>query len=145
MTLGAENSVDPSVFVLRDSHIVDVCGGNDVFGHRDRLVPEAEAVDAIGTLSHGKERLAVSTLYTTYQQVSAVEFDGSGIQHGIHHDALHQVWVVLFRKIVSPLERCVFCGEDRELVLLIDTISPRQRLVLEVEQLFVSFEQLFLS
>ena len=89
--------------MLRDAHVVDIGGRDDVFRHRDGFVPEAEAVDAVGTLCYGEERLAVGTFHTTHQQVSSVEFDGAGIQHGIHHDALHQVGIVLLAEVIAPL------------------------------------------
>ena len=122
MTLGTEYTVNPAVFMLCDAHVVDVRGRNHVFGHRDWFIPEAEVIDTVRAFGHGKERLTVGALHTAYQQVTAIQFDGSCIQYGVYHDALHQEGVVLFREVVLPLQWRMLSRQYGIAVLLVDAV-----------------------
>ena len=74
--LGTEHAINPAILMLCDTHVIDIRGGNHIVGHRDRLFPEAEVVDAIRTLCHGKETLSVGSLHTDDEQILAIPFDG---------------------------------------------------------------------
>ena len=139
--LGAEHAIDPPILMLRDAHIVDVGGRHLIVGHGDGLVPEAEIVDAVGTLCHGKERLAVGTLHPHDNHIFALPLDGATVERGIHHDALHEIGVVALAQIVSPGERCVLGSDDRVLILGIDAVSPFTRDIWAGEQLLVAVDQ----
>ena len=152
VALGTEHAVDPAVLVLRQSHVVDVRGGLLRVGHGDGLLPEAEVIDAVRTLGNGEEALAVGPLHAAHQQVAPIQADGSGVQHRVHHDALHQVGVVLLTEIISPLQRCVVSRQHRVAVLFVDAVACMaeqplgraaswQRLVLACQQLFVPLVQ----
>ena len=143
VTLGTEHTVDPSVLMLRDAHVVDVGGRNDILGHGDGLVPEAEVVDAIGRFSHGEERFAVGTFDTHYEAVFALPLDGSAVERSIHHDALHEVGVVFFAEVILPLQWRMFCSQNGELPLLVDAIPPFQGFVFSRQQLLVMSTQRF--
>ena len=123
--------------MLCEAHVVDVGCRNDVFGHGDRLIPEAEVVDAVRTFGHGKEALAVGSLYSHHEEILAVHLDGARVECGIHHDALHEIRVILFREIVAPLQRCVLSCENGIFILGIDTISPLFWGVLTRQKLFM--------
>ena len=77
VTLGTEHAIDPAVLVLRDTHVIDICGRNHIVGHRDRLVPETEVVDTVGRLGHSEETLAVGTLHTNDKHILAVPLDST--------------------------------------------------------------------
>ena len=72
MAFGAEDAVDPSVFMGREAHIVDVGGGDYIFGQHDGIVPQAEVVHAIGTFGYGEEGFAVGAFHAQHQQVAAL-------------------------------------------------------------------------
>ena len=143
VTLGTEHTVDPAVLMLRDAHVVDVGGRNDILGHGDGLVPETEIVDTVRRLSHGEERLAVGTFDTHYEAVLSVPLDGSAVERSIHHDALHEVGVVFFAEVIFPLQWCMLCGQNGELPLLVDAIPPFQGFVFSRQQLLVVSTQRF--
>ena len=77
VTLGTEDTIHPSVLMSGESHVIDICCRNSVFGHSDRLVPESEVVHAVGAFSHGEEALAVSTFHTYHKHVFPVPLDGA--------------------------------------------------------------------
>ena len=116
MAFGTENAVYPAVFVRRETHVVNVGGGNHIFGHRDGIVPEAEVVNAVGAFGHGKERLAVGSLHAHHQYILSVPLDGSRIQGSIHSDAFHQVGVGLLVQIITPKHGRVCGGQYRMLI-----------------------------
>ena len=142
VALYAEHTIDVAVFVLGDTHVIDI-GGRGIFsvGHRNRLVPEAPLVNAVETLSHSEERLAVGALHAAYQQVATVQFDGTGIEHGIHHDALHQIGVVLLVEVIAPLQGSMLGSQDGIHIFLIDTIATLGDLVGAHEQSLMTLAQ----
>ena len=141
VALNAEDAVDPAVLVLRQAHVVDIRCGHVALWQGDRLGPEAPAVDAIGRFGHGEETLTIGTLDATDHQITAIQLDGACVQHGIDHNALHQVGVVLGREVVAPLQGRMLSREDGEFIFLIDAIAPRQGFVGALEQLLVMCPQ----
>ena len=67
MTLGTEYAIYPSVLVLCQSHIIDIGGRNEVFGHCNGFIPKAEVVDAIWALGHREEAFAVGALHAAHE------------------------------------------------------------------------------
>ena len=123
VTLCTEDAINPSVFVLRDSHVVDVRGRHYVVGHGDGIVPEAEIVDAVLTFCHGKEGLAVGSFHTNHQEVFPVQLDGTRIEYGIHADTFQKIRVRLLVEVVTPEDRCVSSGQDGMCVSCDDAVS----------------------
>ena len=143
MAFGTEDAINPAVFVGGEAHIVDVGSRNHILRHGNRVVPETEVVDAIGTLGHSKERFAVGSFYTDHQQVFSVPFDGSGIEGSIHADSFHEEWIGVFIQIVAPKYRSMGSGQDGVFVTGKDTITILNRLVGTGYKSFVVGEQLF--
>ena len=141
VTLCTEDTVDISVLMCREAHVVDICSGNHIFGHCDWLWPEAEVVDAVRTLSHCEEALAVGTLHTHNKHILAVPLDGTGVECGVHHDTLHQVGIVLLAEVISPLKRCVSRCEDRVLILLVNAVILSRWLVGLAQQFLMRLAQ----
>ena len=54
VTLHAEETVDPSVLVSRQTHVIHVGGRIVGVGHRDGTLAEAEVVHTVGALGYGK-------------------------------------------------------------------------------------------
>ena len=144
VTLGTEYAIYPSILMGGKTHIVDIGSGNHIFRHRDRLIPETEVIHTIGTFCHSEEALAVCTFHANYQQILAIPFDGTRIEGSIHHDALHQIGVILFVKVITPLQRSMFCSKNRILPTVIDTVTPlfhfiflgQQRLMMSTQNLY---------
>ena len=109
--------------MLRDAHVVDIGGRDDVVGHGDRLVPEAEVVDAVGTLRHGEERLSVGAFHAHDDDVLVVPLDGATVERRVHHDALHQKGIVFLVEVIAPGERRVFRRHDGVLILGVDAVA----------------------
>ena len=141
MTLSTEHTVDPTVLMLCDTHIIDIRGGNHIVGHGNGLVPETEVIDTVGRLGHCEETLTVGTFYAHHEHILAVPLDGTGVQGGITHDALHQIGVVLLVEVIFPLQGHVGRCQNRVLVLLIDAITPLHGFVLLAQQFFMMLAQ----
>ena len=123
MALHTEDTINPSVLVAREAHIIDVrCGCVIAVGHGDRFGPEAPIVDAVGRLGYSEEGLTVGSFHPCYDGVFALKEDRTGIEHRVHHDALHQEGIVLLVEVVPPLQRRVLRRENRIFVFGIDTI-----------------------
>ena len=89
MPFRTENTIYPTVFVVCKAHIVNISCRDNVFGHRYRVIPKTEIVNAVRAFGYGKERFTVGALHTDYQQVFTVPFDGTGIHCGINANTFH--------------------------------------------------------
>ena len=143
MTLCTEHAIDVAILMSCESHIIDVGSRNNILRHGDRLIPETEVVNTIRTLCHGKETLAVSTLYTNNEEILTIPLDGTRIERSIHHDALHEIRIALLIEVVTPLQWCMFCGEDWVLILFVDTISPLYGFILTAQQFLIMSAKCF--
>ena len=133
MTFSAKDAVDPAVFMCREAHVIDVGGGNYIIGHRDGLGPESEVVHAVWALGHSEERLAVGAFNPHNNYIFALPFDGACIERRVHHDALHQVGVVLLVEVIAPLQRSMVGCDDGILVFLVDAVAPSEGFILAVQ------------
>ena len=102
MTLCTEHTIDVTILMSCESHIIDVGSRNNILRHGNRLIPETEVVNTIRTLCYGKEALAVSTLYTNNEEILTIPLDGTRIEGSIHHDALHEIRITLLIEVVTP-------------------------------------------
>ena len=148
MTLHTEDSVYPSVLMTREAHVIDVrCGCVIAVGHGDGFRPETPVVDAVGRLRYREEGLTVGSFHPCDDGVFAFKKDGSGIEHRVHHDALHQEGIVLLIEVIAPLQRRVLRRENRVLVFGIYSVSAfygfirtgEQRLMCSAESLYFIF------
>ena len=64
--------------------------------------------------------------------------DGTRVEGGIHHDALHEVGVVLLAEVIAPFQRRMLGGKDGILIFFIDAIAPFLADVLAGEQRLVT-------
>ena len=120
--------------MLCDAHVIDIGGRHHILRHGNRLLPETEVIDTVRRLCHGKERLTVGSLHAHHQQILVVPLDGSAVQRGVHHDALHQIRVVVLVEIVAPLQGSMLSREDGVFVFIVDTIPPLHGFVLFRQQ-----------
>ncbi len=102
MPLDAEDSVDPTVFVSRQTHVVEVrLGGIETRnGYRSR--PEAESVDPGFAFGHGEKRFAVVALDADDEQIAAVVLYGAGIERAVYAETFEQMGIRLRIEIVTP-------------------------------------------
>ena len=145
MTLGTEDTIYPSILVLSKAHVIDIGSRNCCFGHCYGFGPETEIIDSIWTFSNGKERLTIGTFHPANQQISSVHFYGTCIQDGVHHDALHQIGIILFVKVISPLQRGMFSRQYGMLVAFEYSVTQFLGLILQRKQSLVIFLYLFQS
>src|SRR3712207_1249150 len=94
MTLSAEHTVNISILMSRQSHVVHVGSRNHVLGHGDWLIPKLEIINAVRTFRHGEEALTIGSFHSYDQQILTIPLDGSTVERGIHHNALHQIRII---------------------------------------------------
>ena len=112
VALGAEDAVDPAVFVGGQTHIVDICRGNDVLRQGDGAFPEAESIDAVRRFGNREEGFPVGAFDANAQQIFAIPADGAGIHRRIGRDSFAQVRICLFGQIVAPFDGDMFGGQN---------------------------------
>ena len=106
-----------------EPHVIDIGSRFAVFRHGNRAVPEAEIVDSVRTLSHGKERFAIGSLHADNEYVFPVPFDCSAVQCGMDSETLHQIWIGLGVEVITPEKRGVFSCDYRVFVTFVNSIA----------------------
>lgn len=141
LALGAEDAVNPPVLVGRQAHVVDIRVGIAGLGHPDRIFPEPEIVDAVGTLGDGEERFAVVAFDAHRQHVFAVVEHGPGVERAVDAETLHAVGVAFGREVVAPLQRRVVTRQHRKSVPFVNPVSGQQRFVFTLQKPVVLLAQ----
>ena len=137
MTLSTEHTIDPAVFVLRNTHVIDISGRiyssfrrvGRSFWHGDGLWPETEVVHSVRTLSYSKERLSVGSLHTDDEHILAIPFHGTSVERGVHHDTLHEEGIILLAEVIAPFQWGMVGSENGIDIFLIDAVAPFSGLV----------------
>ena len=152
MTLYAEESVDPAILMLCQTHVIDV-GGRSIescstcsfrcFRHCDRMLPETEVIDTIRRLGNSKERLAVGSLYTNHQHILVAPLDCSRVESGIDAYSLHEVWIGLWIEVVAPCQWCCLSFDDWVLPACIYAIALNWAILFCYKCLMLSFNKGF--
>ena len=123
VAFGAEESVDISVLMRGEAHVVDIGCGDDVVGHCHGTLPEAEVVDSVGAFGDGEERFAVAAFDAHHDYVFALPFHSSGVESGVDADALHEPWICGWVEVVFPERRYALCGYDGMCIAVVDTVA----------------------
>ncbi len=123
LALGTEQTVDPTVGVLRQAHVVDI--GVGIFGLRqdDGLRPETKAVDAVFALGDGEEGFTVIAFDTDDNDKLLLPLHRSRIECGVDTQPLLHEGIGLRIKIVTPGQRYVVGGDDGMLPAMIDAVA----------------------
>ena len=79
MTFSTENTINPSVFMSRQAHIINICRRNNVLRHSHGIIPKTEIIYAVRTFSHCEERFTIRSFNTHHQQIFTIPFDSSRI------------------------------------------------------------------
>ncbi|MNW52897.1 hypothetical protein D3C74_304360 [compost metagenome] len=96
--------------MLYDPHVVDVDVWLLRFRHHHRLIPEAEAIDAVIALSNCEERFAVYALDSCNQVEFSIQLDGTRIKYAVDAEAFGEIWIRGRVEIVFPNERRMLRG-----------------------------------
>ena len=134
LALGAEEPVDPAVLVRGEPHVVDVGVGVVGLRHDHRVVPEAEAVDAVLALGDGEEALAVVAFDAGHQVHLAVPLDGAGVEDAVDPQPLQQERVASRVEVVAPEERACGRGQHRVLPAVEDAVAVLDLVVLPLDE-----------
>lgn len=102
--LGAEDAVDPAVFVFDEAHIIDIGIGVVRFGNDARFFPESESFDTVGAFRHGEKAFAVPAFDADAEEDFTVAFDGTGVEGGVDAHAFEEEWVGGRVEVVAPFE-----------------------------------------
>jgi hypothetical protein len=125
----AKDAIDPPILMSDQTDIINIDIGVIHLWHFDGVIPKAEIIDAVITFCYGKKRFSVYTLDTGYETDFIIEFNGTGIKHGIDSLALYEKRIGIRIQIISPGKRCVFCRENRIPVAVINTIAGLQTFI----------------
>lgn len=143
-TLHAEDSVNPSVLVGGQPHVIDIDSRLSVLRHCHRIVPEAEIVDSVGALRDGEERLSVCSFHSYSQYIFPVPFDGSGVESGMDAESFLQIRISDRVQVIFPEHRSMRARENGILVSFINAVHIN-RLILFRNQIFIISPKLFQS
>ena len=123
LALYAEDTIDPTVLMCSQTHIIYICRRFTIFRHSDRTLPESEVIHSVRALCHRKERLSVSTLDTNYKDIFSIPFDCSCIEGCMHLKTFHKIWICFLVEVISPEQRSVSCSDNRVHITLIYAIA----------------------
>ena len=143
LAFAAEHAVDIAVFVLRQTHIVDVRFLGGGVRQDDRVIIKAEALHRVVAARDSEEGLSVIALYAGDEAILAVQLDGAGVHDGVHAETLETQRVRLLVQVEFPERRNVVAGEDRVLVARVNAVIKSGRLVLFCDERFVIVKRLF--
>ena len=111
------------------THVIYICRWLTILRHGYRTVPEAEIIHSVRTLRHSKERLAVRSLNTYYEDILSVPLDGAGIESRMDFEALHKIRIGLLIEVITPEKWGVRSGKDRVRIAFVDAV-PFYRFIL---------------
>ena len=143
LAFAAEHAVDIAVFVLRQTHIVDVRFLGGGVWQDDRVIIKAEALHRVIAARDGEEGLSVIAFYAGDEAVLTVQLDGAGVHDGVHAETLKAQRICLLVQVKFPERRNVVAGEDRILVTRVNAVVKSGRLVLFCDERFVIVKRLF--
>lgn len=143
LAFAAEHAVDIAVFVLRQTHIVDVRFLGGGVWQDDRVIIKAEALHRVIAARDGEEGLSVIAFYAGDEAVLTVQLDGAGVHDGVHAETLKTQRICLLVQVKFPERRNVVAGEDRILVTRVNAVVKSGRLVLFCDERFVIVKRLF--
>src|SRR6476661_245022 len=81
--------------------------------HQNRIVPKAEAIDAVVTLSDGKERFSIAAFHAHGKYVFVIKLHRTAIEGSIDADSFEEMWIGVEVKIVTPEDWSMGCCNHR--------------------------------
>ncbi len=144
VAFGAEESVDISVLMRGEAHVVDIGSGDDVVGHCHGTFPEAEVVDSVGAFGDGEERFAVAAFDSHHDDVFALPFHSSGVEGCVDAYTLHEPWICGGVEVVFPERRYALGCYDGMHIAVVDTVAL-DRCVFARDKFLVSVDDCFFA
>ena len=132
--LGAEQSVNPAVFVPHEPHVIDVDVRIVGLGQDDGIIPKAETIDAACAFGDGEKALAIDPFDAGDEINPPVEFDRAGIEHAVDAQSLHQMRIRLVIQIVTPKDRRMLGGQHGIPIAMKHAVAFGVRLVGPIDQ-----------
>ena len=108
--------------MLGQAHIVDVGLLRAGIRQQNGLFPEVEALHRAVALRYAEKALAVVALDACHKVILAVQLDGTGVEHGVHTQTLHEVGVGFRVQIEPPAQRDALPGQHRVFPAVIDAV-----------------------
>ena len=108
LALGAEYTIDPSIFMFGQTHVIYICFLRAGIRKLYRIIPEMESIDSCIALCDCKERFTVISLYTDNQIIFSVQFNSTGVHYCIDSETFLEIGVCLRIQVISPFNRRKF-------------------------------------
>ena len=134
LALRAEYTIDPSIFVFGQTHIIYVCFLRAGIRKLYRVIPEMKSIDSCITLCYCKERFTIISFYTDNQIIFSIQFNSTGIHHCVDSKAFLEIGVCLRIQVISPLNRRKFSCQYRILIAVINSIVKICLLIFSCDQ-----------
>ena len=128
--------------MCRKSHVIDIGSRFAIIRHGHGTVPEAEMIHTVRTFSHCEEGFPVCTLHPDDQNISAVPFDGSGIECSMDAETFHQIRICLHVQVIPPRKRRMVSCQNGVFVPFINTIAFHRLVFPVYEGFMLSFQPL---
>ena len=136
LALGTEHTVNPTIFMFGQTHVIYVCFLRAGIRKLYRIIPEMESIDSCIALCYCKERFTVISLYTDNQIIFSIQFNSTGVHHCVNSKAFLEIGVCLRIQVISPLNRCKFSCQYRILITIINSIVKICFLIFSCDQFF---------
>ncbi len=145
LAFGAENAVNPAVFMLGEAHVVHVGFFRAGIGQKNGIIPEAEVIHAVIAFRHGEEGFAVAALQPGHHIIFAVQINGTGIEGGIHAQPFHEMGIGFLIQIIFPEKRNMLPGQYRVHKTVINAIIIVRHNVFPGDEGFLLLQFLFIA
>ena len=136
LALGAEYTIDPSIFMFCQTHVIYICFLRAGIRKLYRIIPEMESIDSCIALCYCKERFTVISLYADNQIIFSVQFNSTGVHYCIDSETFLEIGVCLRIQVISPFNRRKFSCQYRILITVINSIVKVCFLIFPCDQFF---------
>ena len=128
--------------MCRQPHVVDVSSRFAIVRHGHGTVPETEMIHTVRAFGHREEGFSVCAFHPDYQDITAVPFDGSGIERSMDAETFHQIRICLHVQVIPPRKRRMVSCQNGVFVPFINTVAFHRLVFLVYEGFMLSFQPL---
>ena len=136
LALRTEYTVNPSIFMFGQTHVIYVCFLRAGIRKLYRIIPEMKSIDSCIALCYCKEGFTVISLYADNQIIFSVQLNSTGIHHCINSKAFLKIRVCLRVQVISPFNRCKLSCQYRIFITVINSIVKVCFLIFSCDQFF---------
>jgi hypothetical protein len=137
LALGAEHTVDPAVFMLRQAHVVNIGFLRAGIRQDNRMIPKAEPLNRTVTFRDAEKRFPVRPLDAGDEIKLPIEFERAGIERCIYAEAFHKIRIGTGIQIVFPIQRDMIPCQD-------GVFPPRENTVVKIPRFIRLRKEAFL-